>query len=103
MTDLNRQLARKGYIFDGLVIPGHMVDSLEHWVRSARPMGQFLTAVVSNDLSGACAHADPVNQGLLPAYVGWLYSEAPGPCWGSPAKVACWIRDGGMPEWIPNR
>jgi len=52
--------------------------------------GDFLTAVLQNDLRAAVAAADPINQTLLPTYVAWLISYAPYDCWGSPEQVEAW-------------
>lgn len=91
------------YEFNGMEIPAHMVESLEGWVRHAHKPGDFLTNVLCNDLAGAAAHADHTNRWLLTAYVGWLYNEAPGTCWGSPEKVAAWVERGGDPNWTGDR
>lgn len=46
--------------------------------------------MLENDLKSAVAHADDENLQNLPAYVGYLYNEAPGDCWGSKEKVAAY-------------
>lgn len=76
--------------FRGCSIPADMAPSLEAWIQNGEMPGSFLSAVLCNDLLNAVGHADAVNLPALPAYVGYLYNEAPGPCWGSPEKVAAW-------------
>lgn len=79
------------YEFRGMVIPGHMLDSLRGYIEHGCPVGHFLTAVLENDLAEACARADDDNMRVIPAYVAYLYNEAPGACWGSPENVSAWL------------
>jgi hypothetical protein len=78
-------------------IPSHLRPGLEHWIREARPVGGFLSALLANDLSRAIALADHQSLYALPVLVSWLTNRAPSPCWGSPEKVAAWH---GLPQWI---
>jgi hypothetical protein len=71
-------------------IPEHTRESIDAWVESARPVGGFLQAVLSNDLSGAFARADLDNQRAMHAIVSYLYNECPGGCWGSPERYRTW-------------
>lgn len=74
-------------------IPDHMMDGLIYYVLDHRPVGQFLTAVLSNDLMGAAAHADPFNLSALHRYARFLYNHAPSGCYGSREKVEEWLRN----------
>lgn len=56
--------------------------------------GGFLKALLSNDLSETFGRATPESAAAVPQLVAWVYNEAPGQCWGSPAKVAAWIERG---------
>jgi hypothetical protein len=78
------------------VIDSFMVSKLRAWVDHAEPIGGFLRAVLENNLKEACGRADSSNLANLPAFVSWLYNEAPSDCWGSPAKVAAWEKLGGL-------
>lgn len=78
------------YTFRGFTIPERMMGGLERWIKFGIKPGNFLTAVLENDLKSAVAHADDENLQNLPAYVGYLYNEAPGDCWGSKEKVAAY-------------
>jgi len=44
----------------------------------ASGLGHFLTAVIKNDLVGACVNADSTNRLVLPLYVIFLHNCAPG-------------------------
>jgi hypothetical protein len=72
-------------------IPDHMVGSIESYILHGSPPGQFLTAVISNDLKQAVSYADNMNQLLLPHYVKLLYNHAPMDCWGSEETMKSWI------------
>jgi hypothetical protein len=78
------------YDFRGCVIPERMGPALDRWVQRGQLPGEFLQAVLRNDLQDAVSRADPENTRALPAYIGYLYNEAPAGCWGSPEKVAAW-------------
>jgi hypothetical protein len=79
------------YTHRGFYIPAHMEESLRRYILHGEAPGSFLTAVLVNDLHQACAHADDENLRNLPAFMCYLYNEAPSPCWGSPKKFAEWI------------
>jgi hypothetical protein len=76
-------------------IPEYMVSGLVRWIEQHIMPGDFLRAVIENDLRAACAHADDVNQRLLWNYVNFLYNDAPSPCWGSKENVASWAARAG--------
>jgi hypothetical protein len=75
------------YQFRQFAIPEHMMTG---YIERGVPVGDFLTAVLENNLSEACGRADDDNLENLPAYVAYLYNEAPSPCHGSPEKVRAW-------------
>lgn len=78
------------YEFNGFRIPERMGDSLQRWIDHGIEPGSFLMAVLENNLRDAVGRADPENLANLPAYIGYLYNEAPSRCWGSPANVKAW-------------
>lgn len=73
------------------MLPAGIRNALDCYVSDHRPVGAFLTAVLSNDLRMAVGHADDANLPLLPEIVRYCHWELPGRCWGSPAKVAAWL------------
>ena len=77
--------------FYGMSIPEYMHDGLRRYVEEHIPTGSFLESVISNDLSGAVFNADDENIHNIPAFVNWLYSKAPGNCWGSPEAYSGWL------------
>ena len=69
-------------------------DSVLAYFEQRRPTGDFLAAVLSNDLIGAYSHADDSNTRAMRDYVFWLYNYAPGRSsgvWGSREAVAAWL------------
>lgn len=72
-------------------IPAHMQAALTRYVVDRVEPGNFLQAVIRNDLRDACGRADSDNLPLLPLYVRWLYNVVPGGCWGSPENYKAWL------------
>lgn len=79
------------YTFREFEIPDRMMGGLKRYVEHGIEPGSFLMAVLRNDLHDAVGRADDENIRNLPAYVSYLYNEAPSPCWGSPEKVQAWL------------
>lgn len=78
------------------MIPDRMYDALLRYVNNGIAPGDFLTAVLNNDLKEACARADDENRQLIYEYVKFLYNQAPSGCWGSPECVRAWVKRGGL-------
>ena len=79
------------YSFRGFTVPDYMVGALRDYIENYVPVGGFLTAVLQNDLTEAVGRADDHNTANLPAYVSYLYNNAPRDCWGSPERVTAWL------------
>ena len=77
------------------LIPQTTLDSLHEYVRTGRPVGHFLTAVLANDLFKACAHADHRNTLGLVALVTYIYNRCPMGCHGGYDAVKEWHHIGG--------
>lgn len=72
-------------------IPNYMVGGIMRWVEEGIPPGDFLMAVIENDLKEACGRADDTNRQLLWNYCNFFYNYAPSQCWGSPEKAKAWM------------
>ena len=72
-----------------------MIDGVRNYLEKGRAPGDFLLAVITNDLKRACERADLHNQHLLYDWVFFFYNYAPLECWGNAEKVDAWMRDGG--------
>jgi hypothetical protein len=75
------------------LIPERIVVSLLWYANGHCPTGSFLRAVLENDLVEAVGRADEECCLALPAIVKFVYSELPGTCWHSPAKVKAWLNE----------
>jgi hypothetical protein len=71
-------------------LPHHTAEALRFYIETGRPVGHFLTAVLSNDLYMAVNRADEENQKAIVDYIKWLVNYAPAECWGSPDHVKSW-------------
>ena len=74
------------------LLPLHIRDGVKRYIEHGARPGHFLTAVIRNNLSETVGRADDVNLGRLHDIVSFFYNEAPGPCWGSPEKMAAWMK-----------
>lgn len=78
------------YTYRDFYIPPRMMSGLENWVLYGVKPGDFLTAVLENNLINAVSRADSENLKNLPAYAIYCYNELPQGAWGSKAKVDQW-------------
>lgn len=74
-------------------VPEHIQEGLRDYVERHWEPGDFLSAVLSNDLKEAMGRADEQSRAGLFAIVKWLYNETPSTCWGSPERFANWLMD----------
>jgi hypothetical protein len=83
-------------VIDWSLIPEHCQDGIRRYLEQGAVVGDFLTAVLSNDLKEACGRADHVNLQRLGDYVKFLFNFAPRQAWGSVENVEAWIERGGL-------
>ena len=76
-----------------------LLGSLQRYVELRIETGGFLRAILENDLVKACDRADLQNRGQIFHIVSFIYNNLPRKCWGSPEKVAAWLK--GEPEGQP--
>ncbi|MCP4599259.1 MAG: hypothetical protein GY847_01760 [Proteobacteria bacterium] len=81
----------KPYEFRGYSIPARMMGPLRRYIEERIKPGDFLQAILSNDLKESCGRADEENLANLPAYCAFLYNEAPAFCYGSREKMEAWV------------
>jgi len=72
-------------------VPGHTLPSIDLYVEQRIPPGDFLLAVLRNDLKESFARADMTNRAALFDIVNYLYNCVPGKCWGTPERVEQWL------------
>jgi len=73
-----------------------MIVSLVGYENVGLSVGDFLNAVLSNDLFRAMAHGDRENVRRLDAITKYIYNRMPSVCWGSKEKVRRWQEYGGL-------
>jgi|SRR5579863_159924 len=73
------------------LIPGRIRGALHRYVEHHIPTGDFLRAVLENDLKNAFALADDDCLAALFHIVAFCYNEIPGPCWGSKEAFREWV------------
>lgn len=66
-------------------------DAINRYVNQHIPTGDFLYAVLTNNLKESFAQADDENGRDLKEIVNYCYWEIPSECWGSPEKVRVWL------------
>ena len=72
-------------------IPEYMHDGVIRYIVNHIAPGDFLEAVISNDLREAVARADSENREALVHWVIWFYNHAPSACWGSTKRLKQWL------------
>ena len=79
------------YVHRGIKLPEHIKESLDAYVQTGRPTGDFLRACIDNNLREACGRADEENLGVLAVIVAYLYNRCPTECWGSRGSYDAWL------------
>lgn len=103
MRDIRPILDRRfhrGAPKEASVIPLHILDELEAYHRQGRPPGDFLQAVLKNDLAQAVLRVDPNASPFLRELVVHAWENLPTESIGSPSRVQRWMDNGGL-EGLP--
>jgi hypothetical protein len=72
-------------------VPDHLHEGLIEYLAARRPVGHFLTAVLSNDLTETAIRADPYVRPYIADVVTFLLNYAPADAWGDEKRVAAWL------------
>lgn len=78
------------YIFGRYSIREDMLEALVRYRDMGIDPGDFLNAIIENDLVAAVGAADEGNMDNLPAYAAYLYMRMPRESWGSRERRAAW-------------
>ena len=65
-------------------------ETIDAYIKSGRPTGGFIDAVLKNDLKEAIGRGDSEAIDNLPHIVAYLYNKAPNICWGNKELVDEW-------------
>ena len=82
-----------GKAIDYSGLPDGLRGGMQRYIEERIQPGDFLLAVLTNNLRTSLARADETNKPLLEGIVRWLYNNAPGDCWGSVANVHLWLEE----------
>lgn len=77
------------------MIPKHCRNGMKRYIEWGVIPGDFLQAVISNNLKESFERADDINIERLFDYVNFLYNEAPLACWGSKETMIAWHKKKG--------
>lgn len=80
------------YDVDYMGLPEHMRATAERYVEDHEMPGDFMQAVLRNDLVAAYGRADANNTAAMGAWATWLFNECPSKAWGSKEKVEAWAK-----------
>lgn len=76
-------------------LPAHLLAGLLAYAgfdgSPRTPTGDFLRAVLSNNLMRAYMHADEVSTAAMRDIVTFVYNRLPSESWGSPERYAAWL------------
>lgn len=73
------------------LLPSGLRGGAQRYIEHGILPGEFLTAVLCNDLREAFAYADDANREQLYEIVRFFWNEAPSACWGSTEKMDKWL------------
>ena len=68
-----------------------LLDSITRYVEEGVPVGDFLTALLSDELVEAFDRADKDNIARMRDYATLLHWSLPANCWGSRGTVKAWL------------
>lgn len=74
-----------------LPIKPDTLEALTDYATRRVPLGDFLTAVISNDLMGAMARADSYNRATIFQICEFVYNKMPHNCHGSRDAYRKWL------------
>lgn len=78
------------------LVPDYMQGAVVRYVMHGIAPGNFLTAVLCNDLKEAFARADDDNIYAMKGWVQFMYNYMPSNSHGSPELFRDWINRGGL-------
>ena len=93
MDNQNTLPERKAINYD--LLPEHTRGEVKRYIEHGVPPGDFLQAVLRNNLMEAFMRADDTNIARMFDIVSFFYNEAPIDCWGSKENIKKWIKEKG--------
>lgn len=81
----------EGVDIDYSKLPEHLVGGFRRYIEHGVRPGQFICAVIVNDLLESYGRADSISIARMSDIVGFVYNQMPSKSHGSPAKLDAWI------------
>jgi hypothetical protein len=75
-------------------LPEYMQEGVVRYIFDYIMPGNFLEALLANDLSRSVSCADMENSSKLKDWVCFIYNTLPSNCWGSYGIIQDWIEKG---------
>ena len=73
------------------ILPEHLRPGTKRYIEERIQPGNFLTAVICNNLKESFARADDICLERMFNIVDFFYNQAPMNCWGSEEKMKAWL------------
>lgn len=73
------------------MIPPVAKQTIDDYVNLGLQPGDFIRAVLTNNLKEAFGRADSENREAMFDIVSYCYNHIPASCWGSPEAVEAWL------------
>jgi hypothetical protein len=77
-------------------LPEHIQEGVKRYIEHGILPGNFLQAVICNDLKESFLLADDINIKRMFDIVHFFYNQAPSLCWGSYKEMEKWLLEGGL-------
>ena len=78
------------------ILPESSRTAVAYWIMEGSAVGDFLLAVITNDLRKTVALGDPENVAALRDYVTYFHNFTPSGCWGNEVSYRTWRDAGGI-------
>ncbi len=85
--DLNRMVAEHNQLNPDRPVRPDIKAALDRYAEKGIPTGDFLRAVLENNLMEAMGRADSYNRATIHQICAYVYNDMPSTCHGSPTKV----------------
>ena len=82
-------------LIDYTVLPEHLRKGLEEHIERGHIPGDFLVAVISNNLMAALSLADETSKAALDDILQFMWNAAPSASWGSKEFMMRWSQKEG--------
>ena len=70
----------------------YVLEMIQRYVEHKQKPSGFVMVLLTNDLHGAVSRADGDNRADLADIVEFMRAHVPAEAWGSPEKVAKWLK-----------